>query len=151
MGEREPLHLLVQTLAAQPELTCRRRAVAVVAGQGVCDQQTLEMRHSGPKRTAGLLGEALSCVIASQQPAGQMVGPELLARRRHRKRPLHLVLELPHVARPVVRQEDPLGGWGEATAGPPFRGAVAGEEVARQRQDVLAALPQRCTVFRAIS
>ena len=59
-------------------------------------------------------------------------------------RPLNRVLELAHVARPIVPSDQPhgVGGESKGTADQPL--PLHAREVTRQERDVVSSLPERC-------
>src|SRR5262249_58350071 len=97
------------------------RDVALVAGQGIRDELTLETLDDallGILEASGrfLVAARVRLASAAYGP-GEVVQLDLLAGGQG-QRLLQGVLQLPHVARPVVYQEPPVGGAREP-AGPP--------------------------------
>lgn len=126
--------LAPQRVGADPE---RARRLFPFAAQAVQRAEDMHTLHFGERKRRQVAGHLLP-----EHDLGREVSqldPGLALGEHHRA--LHGVLELPHVPGPGVGEEEHVGGEGAGAAGE-LAARAAGESV-REREDVLAALPQR--------
>src|SRR4051794_10023796 len=117
--DTELLHAAIERLPAQPERLGGARDAAVRVQQRRLDLHALER---------DFLGARFACCSEAEVRGSDRVAG------RERRRAVHAVLQLAHVAGPVVRQQRGLCGVVER---------VAGEERFGERQHVFAAFAQR--------
>src|SRR5262245_39018482 len=128
--EQRTLHALEQAAEQLGRLGARERRLDLAGDEGL-ERGALGLARPGRRG----------------REEGEVLGAEHVAGREH-ERALDGVLELAHVAGPVVRDEpdERLGGRDHAPPGQRLR--IAPEEVIDERGDVVAPLPQRRNVDR---
>src|SRR5262245_1499168 len=141
------LDLLEQRGAIQPEQARRLVLVPVRALERLSDQVGLEAVHHLVEGDAGLRQplasrSGLGVAAAAVQRARQVGEADLAAAAQHHQ-PLDQVLELAHVARPVVAHERFHGLGRDAARAELLLLAGLAQEVRHEQRDVLAALAER--------
>src|SRR5438046_7850909 len=138
--EAERRELRPQRFARQAQAARRGGAVIAVLAEPCADGRELDLAHDllERARTAPRCrGRALD------DPRGEEVGRDALARLRAQDEPVDLVLQLAHVAGPRVALEEPERARVEAAELLRLLGADPLEQVQREEPDVCAALAQR--------
>ena len=123
---------MIELLAGQAELRGRPRLVATRVAQGAGDQRPFHRAHLHRRHLHRLAGRCNRQVLGRDEAA---VGED--------RGPLEHVAQLPHVARPAVREQRRLGLVGDAGRCAAERAAEFIEELRGERDDVFGSLPQR--------
>src|SRR6059058_3372760 len=138
--EAELPELRPQRFARHAQAARRGGAVIAMLAEPCADGRELDLAHDllERARTAPRCrGRALD------DPRGEEVGRDALARLRAQDEPVDLVLQLAHVAGPRVALEEPERARVEAAELLRLLGADPLEQVQREEPDVCAALAQR--------
>ena len=128
---------MLQRLHDQHRFEVAREGVGNVGLSAGEPRGHLALEHAPPVAVARGSGRALAAHLR-----GQVVHVDHLA-RRHDRDPVAHVLDLPHVAWPVLGREELDRALREALAIDTQVARALGEEVAREHRDVLAPLAQR--------
>src|SRR5688572_28175701 len=139
---RQPPRLLVEPFARKSQISRGFRAAAAAPVERASQAPGLEARERLAERL-GVAHQTGQGLEQQAEPLREAFGRDRLERLGQRERAQDLVLQLAHVAGPAVREEQLLCLTREPAAGAALTRAVQREEVAREREHVLAALAER--------